>query len=126
MKEIIYSSFAPEPIGAYSQAVKIDGMVYVSGQIPLDKITGQLITEDIKKETTQVMKNIEHILHAAHTSFDHVIKCSIFMTNMNHFSAINEVYAKCFKENPPARETVEVSQLPKGVNVEISCIAYCD
>ena len=123
MKKIIHSDSAPAPIGPYSQAVQFGNTLYVSGQIPLDEESGSLISESIEAETEQVMKNIGFILSACGLTFDHVLKCSIFVSDMNNFSRINEVYGTYFKENPPARETVEVSALPKGVNVEISCIA---
>ena len=123
MKQIINSSKAPAPIGPYSQSVKANGFLFVSGQIPLDPVSGQLVEGSIAEETLQVMKNLEAILLEAATSWDNVVKCSIFIKNMDDFSAINEVYGKHFTQNPPARETVEVSQLPKGVRVEISLIA---
>ncbi|MFO7823046.1 MAG: RidA family protein [Cyclobacterium sp.] len=122
-KEIIRSSEAPEPIGPYSQAVKVKDTLYVSGQIALDADTGELINENITEETHAVMKNLEAVLRAADLSFDHVVKCSIFVRNMDDFATVNEAYGRYFKTNPPARETVEVSRLPKNVNVEISCIA---
>lgn len=123
MKEIINSSKAPAPIGPYSQAVKSGNTLYISGQIPIDQSTGNLVDSSIEDETEQVMKNLEFILEEAGLSFDDVLKCSIFVSDMGNFARINEIYAKYFQTNPPARETVEVSGLPKGVNVEISCIA---
>lgn len=122
-KEIIHSSEAPEPIGPYSQAVKINGVLYVSGQIALDAATGELINENITEETHAVMKNLEAILRAAGLTFAHVVKCSIFVKNMDDFGTVNDAYGRYFKTASPARETVEVSRLPKNVNVEISCIA---
>jgi len=122
-KKIINTSNAPAPIGPYSQAVASNGMLYVSGQIPLDPSTGELVSTGIKDETDRVMKSLKAILEEAGVSFDNVVKCSIFIADMNDFAAINEVYGSYFGENPPARETVEVSTLPKNVNVEISCIA---
>ncbi len=123
MKQIINSSKAPAPIGPYSQSVKANGFLFVSGQIPLDPVSGQLVEGSIGEETLQVMKNLEAILLEAATSWENVVKCSIFIKDMDDFAAINEVYGKYFTQNPPARETVEVSQLPKGVRVEISLIA---
>ncbi len=123
MKEIINSPKAPAPIGPYSQAVKSRNTLYVSGQIPIDQATGNLIENSIEDETEQVMKNLSYILEEAGLTFKDILKCSIFVSNMGNFARINEVYGKYFQENPPARETVEVSGLPKGVNVEISCIA---
>ena len=122
-KQIINSADAPAPIGPYSQAVKHGDTLYVSGQIALDAKTGNLVTGDIKTETHQVMKNLQAILTAAGLDFTHVVKTSIFVKDLGNFVAINETYAEYFKSNPPARETVEVSRLPKDVNVEISCIA---
>ena len=123
MKEIIHSSKAPAPIGPYSQAVKVGNTLYVSGQIPIDQQNDTLIEGSIEEETEQVMKNLQYILEEAGLSFNDVAKCSIFVSSMDNFAKINGVYGKYFSNNPPARETVEVSGLPKGVNVEISCIA---
>lgn len=122
-KEIVFSKNAPEPIGPYSQAVKAGNVLYVSGQIALDADSGSLINENITEETHAVMKNIDAILSAAGFSFNDVVKCSIFIQNMDDFTVINDAYGQYFKSSPPARETVEVSRLPKDVNVEISCIA---
>jgi 2-iminobutanoate/2-iminopropanoate deaminase len=122
-KTIIETSQAPAPIGPYSQAVMAGNMLFVSGQIALDPATGQLVQGSIEEETHQVLKNLGAILSQAGLGFHHVVKCSIFIKDMGQFGAINGVYANYFQENPPARETVEVSCLPKNVNVEISCIA---
>ncbi|MDB4447764.1 RidA family protein [Roseivirga sp.] len=122
-KTIVTSTQAPAPIGPYSQAVKAGNTLYMSGQIPFDQLTGEMINENITEETHQVMKNIEAVLSEAGMTFDQVVKCSIFIKDMNQFATINEAYGMYFKENPPARETVEVARLPKDVNVEISCIA---
>ena len=122
-KSIVFSDQAPAPIGPYSQAVKTGNTLYVSGQIPLDASTGQLINSGIADETDRVMNNISFILKAAGMDFSNVVKCSIFVTDMNDFAVVNETYEKYFDQSPPARETVEVSALPKGVHVEISCIA---
>jgi len=122
-KEIIQSVEAPAPIGPYSQAVKSNGFLFVSGQIALDAETGELLNENITEETHAVMRNLEAILRAAGSSFDRVVKCSIFVKNMDDFATVNEAYGQYFKSSPPARETVEVSRLPKNVQVEISCIA---
>lgn len=123
MKTIITSEKAPAPIGPYSQAVKINRFVYVSGQIGLDPESGQMADDDITAETHQVMKNLGNILKEADLDYSNIIKCSIFVKNMDDFTAVNEAYGSYFDENPPARETVEVSRLPKDVNIEISCIA---
>ena len=122
-RKTIYTDDAPEPIGPYSQAVYINGMLFVSGQVPIDPFSGALIKDGIGEETEQVMQNIQAILHAAEMDFSNVVKCSIFLTDMLDFPKVNEVYGKYFKTNPPARETVEVSTLPKNANIEISCIA---
>lgn len=122
-KEIIFSSEAPAPIGPYSQAVKAGNTLYVSGQIALDAETGELINDNITEETHAVMKNLEAVLRSAGYGFADVVKCTIFIKDMGQFSTINEAYGQYFKTNPPARETVEVSRLPKDVKVEISCIA---
>lgn len=122
-KKVIQTQEAPAPIGPYSQAILANGILYVSGQIALDAASGELINDNITEETHQVMKNLEAILRAAGTGFGNVVKCSIFIADMQQFATINEAYGQYFKENAPARETVEVSCLPKNVNVEISCIA---
>ena len=126
MKKIIESSLAPESIGSYSQAVLAGRTLYVSGQIPLDPSSESLISGTIEEETEQVMKNLGYILDEAGSSFEQVVKCSIFIKNMRDFSKINAVYGTRFPIDPPARETVQVSELPMGVNVEISCIALLD
>ena len=120
---IINSGQAPAPIGPYSQATLANGTLYVSGQIALDPATGNLINSEIEAETHQVMKNLQAILTEAGMGFEHVLKCTIFVKDLNNFGKINETYGSYFTSNPPARETVEVSRLPKDVNVEISCIA---
>jgi 2-iminobutanoate/2-iminopropanoate deaminase len=122
-KKIIQTVEAPAPIGPYNQAVLVNNTLYASGQIAIDAATGQLVTENITAETHLVMKNLKAILTAAGMGFQNVVKCTIFIKNMDDFAAINEVYGQYFTEMPPARETVEVARLPKNVNVEISCIA---
>ena len=122
-KEIINSNEAPEPIGPYSQAVKVGNLLFVSGQIATNRTTGVMVTSSIPNETNQVMANLDAILKAAGTNFNNVVKCTIFLKDMNMFPDVNQTYGKYFPTNPPARETVEVSRLPKDVNVEISCIA---
>ena len=122
--KIIFTKEAPAPIGPYSQAILAGNTLYVSGQIALDADTGELINENITEETHAVMKNLEAVLRAADFTFADIVKCSIFIKNMDEFGTINEAYGQYFKSNPPARETVEVSKLPKNVNVEISCIAF--
>ncbi|MDW3212178.1 MAG: RidA family protein [Reichenbachiella sp.] len=123
MKQIINSPKAPSPIGPYSQAVKAGSTLYISGQIPINQASGNLVSGSIEEETKQVMKNLSYILEEAGLTFNDVLKCSIFVSDMGTFAQVNSVYGEYFEDNPPARETVEVSGLPKGVNVEISCIA---
>lgn len=123
MKKIIQSQQAPKPIGPYSQAVLINNMLFVSGQIPMNAQSGKLVLDDIVAQTTQVMENLKAILQEAGMDFSHVLKASIFISDMNNFGKINEAYGSYFKENPPARETVQVAKLPMGVDVEISVIA---
>jgi 2-iminobutanoate/2-iminopropanoate deaminase len=124
MKKIINTPNAPAPIGPYNQAVLAGNMLYISGQIPIDPKTANLIEGDIKEETKQSMENLKAILEEAGMTFENVIKSSIFIKDMNQFAQINEVYATYFDaETAPARETVEVANLPKFVNVEISMIA---
>ena len=122
-KTIINSNMAPAPIGPYSQAVKAGNTLYVSGQIALNPQSGELVQGSLTDETRQVMKNLEAVLKEAGMSFEQVVKCSIFLMDMNDFAEVNEEYGKSFNDQPPARETVQVSGLPKGVRVEISCIA---
>ncbi len=124
MKKIINTSKAPAPIGPYNQAVLVGNTLYTSGQIALDPDSMELVLDDIKTETKQVMENMKAVLEAADMTFENVIKTSIFISDMNNFALINEVYATYFnEETAPARETVEVANLPKFVNVEISMVA---
>ena len=124
MKKIITTINAPAPIGPYNQAVLSNGVLYISGQIPLDPEGMKLVEGDLEKETIQVMENLKAILEAAEMTFEQVVKSSIFLNNMNNFAQINRVYGSYFNEDTaPARETVEVANLPKFVNVEISMIA---
>ena len=124
-KQIINTPSAPAPIGPYNQAILAGDMLFISGQICIDPPTGALMNQDIQQETHQVMHNLRSILTAADMTFHNVVKTTIFITDMNRFSEINEVYGKYFDSNAsfPARETVQVSALPKFVNVEISMIA---
>lgn len=124
MKKIINTKQAPAPIGPYNQAVLKGNMLFTSGQIAIDPMTGNLDNENIRTETKRVMENLSAVLSNANMTFDHVLKTTIFINDMNNFSAINEVYASYFNDDTaPARETVEVSRLPKDVNIEISMIA---
>ncbi|RUA17794.1 MAG: RidA family protein [Flavobacteriia bacterium] len=124
MKKIINTSKAPAPIGPYNQAILVNGILYVSGQVPMDPASGKLVEGDIKKETQQCMENLKAILEEAGMGFEDVVKASIFIKDMHQFSQINEVYGSYFDaDTAPARETVEVANLPRFVNVEISMIA---
>jgi len=124
MKNVINTTNAPAPLGPYNQAILGNGTLYISGQIAIDSESGNLILDDIEKETLQVMKNLKAILKAASLSFKNVVKSSIFISNMDDFATINKVYGSFFSEpTAPARETVQVARLPKDVNVEISMIA---
>jgi 2-iminobutanoate/2-iminopropanoate deaminase len=124
MKKIIITSKAPAPIGPYNQAILKGNTLYTSGQIALNPETGELVLNDIKTETQQVMENMKAVLEAAYMTFNDVVKTTIFITDMNDFGEINEVYGSYFNEdNAPARETVQVVKLPKNVHVEISMIA---
>jgi 2-iminobutanoate/2-iminopropanoate deaminase len=124
MKKIITSSHASAPIGPYNQATEYNGMVFISGQIAIDPQTGKLINDSIEAETTQVMHNLQAILTEAGLTFEHVLKCSIFVKDMHQYAQINQVYGTFFnEETAPARELVEVANLPKFVNIEISAIA---
>lgn len=124
MKKIISTPHAPAPIGPYSQAVLSGNTLYTSGQIAFNVATGELVLDDISSETKQVMENMKAVLNAADMTFNNVVKTSIFISDMDNFSAINTVYGSYFDEaNAPARETVQVARLPKDVNVEISMVA---
>lgn len=122
-KQIINSTHAPAPIGPYSQAVEFNNMIFVSGQIALDPATGELVMDNLEAETRQVMSNIYAILHEAGLNYNHILKSSIFLSDMKLFAEVNTIYQSYFSDNFPARETVAVAGLPKGVNVEISVIA---
>jgi 2-iminobutanoate/2-iminopropanoate deaminase len=124
MKKIIYTADAPAPIGPYSQAVQVSGFLYVSGQIPIDPATGDLVQDSIQSEATQVMVNLSAVLKAAGYGFEHIVKTTIFLSDMSLFAAVNDIYGAYFSAEFPARETVAVKGLPKGVNVEISAIAF--
>ena len=127
MKKIIQTDLAPAPIGPYNQAVLAGNTLYISGQIPMDPVSQKLISGDIREETERVMQNLKAILQAANMSFDQVVKSTIFVKDMAQFTAINEAYGRHFNTaTAPARETVEVANLPKYVNVEISMIATRD
>ncbi|HUB06755.1 MAG TPA: RidA family protein [Myxococcales bacterium] len=123
-KDIIHTEGAPKAIGPYSQAVKAGpGFTFLSGQIPLDPKTGELVEGDIRAQTERVMQNLEAVLHAAGLQFRHVLKTTIYLVDLGDFAAVNEVYGKRFPQAPPARATVQVAALPKGARVEIDAIA---
>ena len=126
MRTVIATDRGPKAIGPYSQAIKANGLVFLSGQIPLDPATQQLITGEVAAQTEQVLQNISAILDAAGTSFSRVVKTTVFLKSMNDFAAMNEVYGRHFSAEPPARSTVEVARLPKDVLVEIDVIALAD
>jgi 2-iminobutanoate/2-iminopropanoate deaminase len=124
-REVIQTSGAPAAIGPYSQAIAVPAgrMVFLSGQIPLDPSTGQMVEGDVSAQTERVMKNLEAVLTQAGASFGDVVRCGIFLTDLSDFAKVNEVYARSFPSNPPARATVQVSALPRGAKVEIDAIA---
>ena len=122
-KQIVRTDQAPAPIGPYSQAVSVHNMLFVSGQVAIDPRTGEFVVTDIRSEAELVMANIKAILDKAGFQFSHVVKSTIFLSDMNNFKDVNEIYGAAFPTNPPARETVQVSRLPKDANVEISVIA---
>ena len=123
-KQIIHTDSAPKAVGPYSQAVQIGDFLFCSGQISIDPATQQVFTGDIKTQTEMVLKNIEAVLKQANLNFSHIVKTTIFLTSMSDFGTVNEIYAQKFNANPPARSTVAVAALPKGVNVEIEVIAH--
>lgn len=123
MKKAIDIPNAPKPVGSYSQAILNNGTLYISGQIPMNPVSQELELGSISKSTHQVMRNIEALLNAAEMSLNNVLKCSIFLKDMNDFAEVNEVYSSYFKGVFPARETVQVAKLPLDVSIEISCIA---
>jgi 2-iminobutanoate/2-iminopropanoate deaminase len=123
MNEVVSTENAPGAIGPYSQAIKVNGMVFCSGQIPIDPVTGQFVSDDVAEQTEQVFKNLEAVLNAAGTGLDRVVKTTVFLADMNDFAAMNDVYARFFTENKPARATVQAARLPRDAKVEIECIA---
>ena len=123
MKEIISTESAPGAIGPYSQAIKANGVVYCSGQIPIDVATGEFVSNDIAEQTEQVLKNLSAVLGAAGTGLNNVVKTTVFLADMNDFAAMNEVYGRYFDATRPARSTVEVARLPRDARVEIDVIA---
>ncbi|WP_422444784.1 RidA family protein [Thermoanaerobacterium sp. DL9XJH110] len=124
MKKVIKTDLAPKAIGPYSQAIMMGDFLFASGQIAIDPKKGELVEGGIEAQATQVMENIKNLLAAAGMDFSHVVKTTIFLTDMNNFSLVNEIYGKYFGEEPPARSCVEVSRLPKGALIEIEVIAH--
>src|SRR5580704_5725374 len=123
MRDVIATDGAPKAIGPYSQAIRAGGLLFTSGQVAIDPATQQVIAGDIAAQTDRVMKNLSAILETAGSGLEKVVRCTVFLKNMNDFGAMNEVYARYFKQAPPARSTVEVARLPKDVQVEIDVIA---
>jgi 2-iminobutanoate/2-iminopropanoate deaminase len=124
MKNVVTTDRGPKPIGPYSQAVQCNGFIYLSGQVALDPKTGEIKGGDIREQTQQVLENIKGILEAAGANLHHVVKTTVFLKDMNDFAGMNEVYAKYFASDFPARSTVEVAALPRGASVEIEVIAH--
>lgn len=123
-KQIIHTDHAPKAVGPYSQAIMLGDFLFCSGQISIDPKTQEVFTGDIKKQTEMVLNNIEAVLKQSGLNFSHIVKTTIFLTNMSDFATVNEIYAQKFTNNPPARSTVAVAGLPKGVNVEIEVLAH--
>lgn len=123
MKKIVSTTEAPAAVGPYSQAVRIGPMLFTAGQIPLDPQSGQIVSQNISEQTRRVLDNLTAVLKAEGMDFNHIVKTTVFMTNLGDFAAMNEVYASYFTDQPPARSTVQVSALPKAASVEIECIA---
>jgi len=123
MKEIISTENAPGAIGPYSQAIKAGGMIFCSGQIPIDPATGNFVSDIVSEQTEQVLKNLNEVLKAAGASLNDVVKTTVFLADMNDFAEMNEVYGRFFSENKPARATVQAARLPRDAKVEIECIA---
>jgi 2-iminobutanoate/2-iminopropanoate deaminase len=124
MKDIVLTDRGPKPIGPYSQAVKANGFVYVSGQIALDPKTGEFTGADVRAQTERVLENLKAIVEAAGTNFSHAVKTTVYLKDMNDFAAMNEVYAKFFTASPPARTTIQAARLPKDALVEIDVVAF--
>lgn len=122
-KEIVSTENAPGAIGPYSQAIKAGGMVFCSGQIPIDPATGNFVSDIVSEQTEQVLRNLSEVLKAAGTSLDAVVKTTVFLADMNDFAEMNEVYGRFFSENKPARATVQAARLPRDARIEIECIA---
>ena len=126
MKKVIQIPGAPAPLGPYSQAILIKDTLYVSGQIPINPATGKVVDDSVENSTHQVMKNIISLLKEAEMDVSNIVKCSIFLKDLNNFASVNKIYGEYFRSSPPARETVQVAKLPLDVEIEISCIAVRD
>ncbi len=125
VSKVICSSKAPQPVGPYSQAIQVGHFVFLSGQIPICAKTNELVLGSIEKQTDQVMKNIGFVLQEAGLNFEHIVKATIFLTSLENFNKVNAIYSSYFSEAPPSRSCVEVSKLPKNVDVEIEVVAFC-
>lgn len=123
-KQVIATQDAPQAIGPYSQAIKAGGFVFISGQIPIDPSSGEIVQGGIEEQTKQVMSNIKAILSAAGLGFENVVKTTIFLADLSHFAKVNEIYGQHFASNPPARATIQVAALPKGAMIEVEAVAY--
>lgn len=123
MNEVIATADAPGAIGPYSQAIKAGGLIFCSGQIPIDPATGEFVSGGVAEQTEQVLKNLDAVLKAAGSGFENVIKTTVFLADMNDFTAVNDVYSRYFSENKPARATVQAARLPRDARIEIDCIA---
>lgn len=123
MKEVVFTTHAPKAIGPYSQAIKANGLLFLSGQVALDPQTGEFVGSDVRQQTERVFENIKGVLEAAGANLNHVVKTTVFLKDMNDFAAMNEVYARYFTTAPPARSTVQAARLPKDALVEIEVIA---
>ncbi len=124
-RDVIHTESAPKAIGPYSQAIRVDAgkMIFCSGQIPLDPKTGEMVAGDVVAQTEQVMANLRAVLEASGAGFEHVVRCNIFLADLNDFAKVNEIYGRSFPSNPPSRATVQVARLPRDSRVEIDCIA---
>lgn len=124
MKQIIESADAPKAVGPYSQAIRIGELLFASGQIPLDPQTGKLVSEDFAEQAAQVFRNVHAVLEAAHMDFNHVIKTTVFLTDLAYFETMNDIFADCFGDASPARSTVQVAALPLGAQIEVEIVAH--
>ena len=124
IKKVIYTENAPKPIGPYSQGIKVGNFLFISGQIPIDPVTGKVIEGSFRDKVVRVLENIKAIVEAAGGSLENVVKVTVYLRDISKFAEFNEVYAAYFRENPPARSVVEVSNLPKGVDIEVEAIAF--